>query len=216
MPTRSLPALALVCVLAAPCLGAERGDAAPDAREAVRAGNAFALRLYARLKDAPGNLFLSPYSLSSALAMTYLGARGDTQQAMAGGLGYPFHQEGRAPGRPGGTELVSVPPTATHMARTFAALRRAVVGSTGAGVQSGSLVPIRTRSPSAPSASAPITIHRAFMVSLPSFAAVHLIIPAIIPAAGRPAEARAWGALVGRRADRLRWRAERSATRGSP
>ena len=135
MASRSLPALALVCVLAAPCLGAERGDAAPDAREAVRAGNAFALRLYARLKDAPGNLFLSPYSLSSALAMTYLGARGDTQQAMAGGLGYPFHQEGRAPGRPGGTELVSVPPTPKHMAQTFAALRRAVVASTGAGCE---------------------------------------------------------------------------------
>jgi serine protease inhibitor len=54
------------------------------------AGNTdFALTLYGKLKDdqnatAPkGNLFFSPYSISTALAMTYGGARGETQKQMA-------------------------------------------------------------------------------------------------------------------------------------
>ena len=39
----------------------------------VGARSAFALDLYARLKAKPGE---SPYSISTALAMTYSGARG--------------------------------------------------------------------------------------------------------------------------------------------
>lgn len=51
--------------------------------------NDFALRL---LKILPSNqnenVFFSPYSLSAALGMTYVGARGTTQQEMAQALGY--------------------------------------------------------------------------------------------------------------------------------
>src|SRR5947207_5232837 len=43
----------------------------------------FALDLYGQLKTTPGNLFFSPYSISTALAMTYAGARGDTEKQMA-------------------------------------------------------------------------------------------------------------------------------------
>jgi serine protease inhibitor len=43
---------------------------------------AFALDLYARLSGAPGNLFFSPYSISTCLAMTYAGARGETEIQM--------------------------------------------------------------------------------------------------------------------------------------
>jgi serine protease inhibitor len=51
---------------------------------ALAAGNtAFALDLYARLKGANGNLFFSPYSISTCLAMTYAGARGSTAAQMA-------------------------------------------------------------------------------------------------------------------------------------
>ena len=51
---------------------------------ALVAGNtAFALDLYARLKNAEGNLFFSPYSISTCLAMTYAGARGSTAAQMA-------------------------------------------------------------------------------------------------------------------------------------
>jgi len=61
---------------------------APDARSAqtqslVDGNTAFALALYGQLKTVPGNLFLSPYSISTALAMTCVGARGNTGKQIA-------------------------------------------------------------------------------------------------------------------------------------
>lgn len=44
--------------------------------------NGFALDLYAQLRAKDGNLFFSPYSVSTALAMTYAGARGATAEEM--------------------------------------------------------------------------------------------------------------------------------------
>lgn len=49
----------------------------------VDGNTAFALDLYGRLKNGPGNLFFSPYSISTCLAMVYAGARGDTEREMA-------------------------------------------------------------------------------------------------------------------------------------
>ena len=50
----------------------------------ARAGNAFAFELYARLRGKEkGNLFCSPQSIATALAMTSLGARGETETQMA-------------------------------------------------------------------------------------------------------------------------------------
>src|SRR4051812_13228889 len=47
-----------------------------DVSAVVDGNNRFALDLHARLRaDQPGNLFFSPGSLSTALAMTYAGAR---------------------------------------------------------------------------------------------------------------------------------------------
>jgi len=59
--------------------------ASPDSAETqvVRGNTAFALDLYARERAAGGNLFFSPYSISTALAMTYTGARGATAGEMA-------------------------------------------------------------------------------------------------------------------------------------
>ncbi|HEY9610436.1 MAG TPA: serpin family protein [Allocoleopsis sp.] len=39
----------------------------------VKSNNVFALDLYRQLRNQPGNLFVSPYSISTALAMTYAG-----------------------------------------------------------------------------------------------------------------------------------------------
>ncbi len=73
----------------------QRGDA--DA-EAVVAGNtAFALDLYQQLRAQKGNLFFSPYSISTALAMTYAGARGDTEAQMARVLHFELGQEALHP-----------------------------------------------------------------------------------------------------------------------
>jgi len=49
----------------------------------VDGNNAFALDLYNTLRSENGNLILSPYSISLALAMTYAGARGETEAQMA-------------------------------------------------------------------------------------------------------------------------------------
>jgi serpin B len=56
----------------------------------VQGNNKFAIELYAKLQGAKGNLFFSPYSISSALAMTYAGAKGQTQSQMAAVLHFPI------------------------------------------------------------------------------------------------------------------------------
>jgi serpin B len=59
-------------------------DSAETGEKLITAGNnAFALELYAKLRAEQGNLFLSPYSISTALAMTYDGARGQTASQIA-------------------------------------------------------------------------------------------------------------------------------------
>jgi serpin B len=63
----------------------------------VKGNNEFALELYAKLRDREGNLFFSPYSVSTALAMTYAGARGQTESQMADVLHFPT--------RPGGLKV---------------------------------------------------------------------------------------------------------------
>ena len=55
----------------------------PSEMETLVGGNsAFAFNLYQELKAKDGNLFYSPYSISEALAMTYGGARGETEKQM--------------------------------------------------------------------------------------------------------------------------------------
>jgi serpin (serine protease inhibitor) len=44
--------------------------------------NDFALALYGQLRQRPGNLFFSPFSIRTTLAMTYTGARGVTAAQM--------------------------------------------------------------------------------------------------------------------------------------
>jgi serine protease inhibitor len=49
----------------------------------VNSNTAFAADLYKKEIAISGNLFFSPYSISTALAMTYAGARGQTEKEMA-------------------------------------------------------------------------------------------------------------------------------------
>jgi serpin B len=48
----------------------------------VADNTAFALDLYSHVSGTPGNLFFSPFSISTCLAMTYAGARGETETQM--------------------------------------------------------------------------------------------------------------------------------------
>jgi serine protease inhibitor len=57
-----------------------------DLSELANGNAAFAFDLYRTLSGGDGNLFFSPYSISTALAMTYAGAAGNTASQMAASL----------------------------------------------------------------------------------------------------------------------------------
>jgi len=66
---------------------------APSDISSLTEGNSvFAFNLYKLLSTEEGNLFYSPYSISAALAMTYAGARGDTEKQMANTLQFYLSQ----------------------------------------------------------------------------------------------------------------------------
>ena len=82
----------LLAVWMGAALGAETVKVAEPAKikpikavtkaDVVKGNNTFALDLYGQLRAKKGNLFFSPYSISTALAMTYAGARGNTAAEM--------------------------------------------------------------------------------------------------------------------------------------
>ena len=89
--------LAIIGVLfVSACIYAADSDVSENDSDAISNGNnEFAFNLYAKIKDSPaakqaeGNIFFSPYSISTALAMTYTGARGNTAKEMADVLHLP-------------------------------------------------------------------------------------------------------------------------------
>ncbi len=64
-----------------------------DQAAAVQGSNAFAVDLYGQLRAQPGNLFFSPESISTAFAMAYAGARGQTAAEMAQVFHFTLTQE---------------------------------------------------------------------------------------------------------------------------
>lgn len=63
-----------------------------DLDSIVEGNNAFAFALYQKLKQADRNLFFSPFSVYTTLAMTYAGARGTTETQMAETLHFALPQ----------------------------------------------------------------------------------------------------------------------------
>src|ERR1041385_1829763 len=63
-------------------LGLSTNAQSAQTQSLVEGNTAFALDLYSQLKNEPGNLFFSPYSISSCLAMAYAGARAETEKQM--------------------------------------------------------------------------------------------------------------------------------------
>jgi serpin B len=81
-------ALLVAFILASAFVGAGRGTptpftASPEVKSAVEGNTAFAVDLYQKLKERPGNLFFSPYSISTSLGLLYAGARGQTEREIA-------------------------------------------------------------------------------------------------------------------------------------
>ncbi len=81
---------------------AEKRITSPNVSDAqlstlVKGNSDFAFLLYQTLKPrevgASGNMFFSPYSISSALAMTYAGAKGDTEKQIASALRFTLPQD---------------------------------------------------------------------------------------------------------------------------
>lgn len=70
----------------------------PSPEELARGGNLFAMELYGMVSsgEAQQNVFFSPLSISSALAMTYAGARGETALQMDRVMHYGTPPEGIA------------------------------------------------------------------------------------------------------------------------
>ena len=89
-----IPFVAVVAAFFLVCLPAP-GRAAPphasagSATAITQGSNAFAFDLYAALRAQPGNLFLSPLSIETALSMVYVGSRSQTAQQMSAVLHLP-------------------------------------------------------------------------------------------------------------------------------
>ena len=66
---------------------------AGDKEQFVDGNTRFGLELYQAVAGGQGNVFLSPHSVSSALAMSYAGAGGDTERAMREVLHYDLGAE---------------------------------------------------------------------------------------------------------------------------
>ncbi len=104
---RQAIALMITCCLLPASCGDDSGPAATDPLESRRipvefqeylgpvvdANTAFAFDLYHELRREEGNLLLCPFSISTALAMTWGGARGVTEEEMARVLHFPPDQE---------------------------------------------------------------------------------------------------------------------------
>ncbi len=87
-----LAALGLIFFLGENLIGGLRHQ--EDLRNLVEGNNRFALELYREIGGKEkNNLFLSPFSISSALAMAYAGARGKTEREMAKVLHFSLPQK---------------------------------------------------------------------------------------------------------------------------
>jgi len=79
--------LPLILVFALVCFAEEA-----DMQSLVQGNTDFALDMYHKISQTSGNIFFSPYSISTALAMTYVGARRTTEEQMVKALHFTLAQ----------------------------------------------------------------------------------------------------------------------------
>ena len=83
-------AVAIVMLASASAWGEEQAPVLGEqGAVAAQSANGFALDLYRELRRAEGNLFLSPWSIHTALTMVMAGAAGETESAMRQTLQLP-------------------------------------------------------------------------------------------------------------------------------
>jgi len=80
---RLLQRVAPVALLLSGSVALAPGAPASQTQAFTQGNTAFALDLYRSLKSTAPNVFISPYGISTCLAITYGGARGDTAKQMA-------------------------------------------------------------------------------------------------------------------------------------
>jgi serpin B len=90
--TRIAGKLAIIPLLSL-MIGSPPGARSDQLQSLVDGNTAFGLDLYGQLAATPGNLFFSPYSISTCLAMLYAGARGNTEKQMAQALEFGTDQQ---------------------------------------------------------------------------------------------------------------------------
>ncbi len=73
------------------CLFVSSATAQPG-KQTVTGNNTFAFELFKIIFKKDSNVFLSPYSISSAMVMTYAGARNETERQMSRVLHYDVNQ----------------------------------------------------------------------------------------------------------------------------
>ncbi|MHC4992974.1 MAG: serpin family protein, partial [Planctomycetota bacterium] len=90
-----LAALAIAMSTLAPAAGARQAmqDRSADLTSLVRGNTCFAIDLYHRVRTGSGNTLVAPQSISTALAMTYVGARTETASQMATTMHFELPQE---------------------------------------------------------------------------------------------------------------------------
>ncbi len=90
---RILFVLLVIIILASIATPAHAQKDDKDLESLTRGNSEFAATLYQRLAEKDGNLFLSPYSISNAIAMTYAGAKGNTAAEMKTTMRFPFDND---------------------------------------------------------------------------------------------------------------------------
>ena len=84
-----------VCCLAGIAAAADKPacEKSSPTETLAKSNNVFAINLYQQLRSVEGNIFFSPYSIRTALAMTYAGARGETAAQMKTALSFTLEDD---------------------------------------------------------------------------------------------------------------------------
>ena len=103
----------------------------PEGNPFAVGNTTFAFDLYEAIQQDQENIIISPYSISQALAMVYLGARGQTEQQMADTLHFILPQEDLHMAFQGTTDFLSPSEDSPYYFETELNIANAIWGQKG-------------------------------------------------------------------------------------